>query len=320
MKSTGTSLQTLELGIKSDPILYRYSYQWVFALMRELRVEHLQLGSFFELYHLEDSWFHDLRRSAESYGVRVRSCFTAHRELGGLLSEDQRLQRVALQNYRRLIEVAALLGADYCGSNPGAVLRDQMHRKPQAITRYIEAMRELCAYAAGLGLKGLTAEPMSCLAEPPTTSREIDSLMRAFRGIADQRGSATAVPVYLCGDISHGYADADGRVVESNLQLFEAAMPYMCEFHFKNTDERFASTFGFNAEERCRGVVDLEQVICSIWHNRSRWPVARVIGYLELPGPKLGRDYSDATLGRDLSDSIGAIQSAMSSSAAAAAG
>lgn len=320
MKSTGVPMQTLELGIKSDPILYRYSYQWLFGLMRELGVQQLQLGSFFELYQLEDSWFHDLRRSAESYAVRIRSCFTAHRELGGLLSEDQRLQRVALQNYRRLIEVAALLGADYCGSNPGAVLRDQMHRKAQAITRYIEAMRELCAYAAGLGLKGLTAEPMSCLAEPPTTAREIDSLMRAFRGTADHHGTATAVPVYLCADISHGYADADGRVVESNLQLLETAIPYMCEFHFKNTDERFASTFGFSAEERRRGVVELEQVISSIWHNRSRWPVARIIGYLELPGPKLGRDYSDITLGQDLSDSVGAIQAAIRSSTAAVAG
>ncbi|TVR33997.1 MAG: sugar phosphate isomerase/epimerase [Spirochaetaceae bacterium] len=320
MKPTATRLQTLELGIKSDPILYRYSYQWLFALMRELRVEQLQLGSFFELYQLDDSWFRDLRRSAESYGVRIRSCFTAHRELGGLLCEDQRLQRVALRNYRRLIEVAALLGANYCGSNPGSVLRDQMHQKPQAVTRYIEAMRELCAYAAGIGLKGLTAEPMSCLAEPPTTSQEIDNLMRAFRGSADHRGTATAVPVYLCGDISHGYADAEGRVVESNLQLFETAIPYMCEFHFKNTDERFASTFGFSAEEQRRGIVDLEQVIASIWHNRSRWPVSRVTGYLELPGPKLGRDYSDVTLGRDLSDSVSAIQAAMSSSAAAVAG
>ncbi|TVQ41278.1 MAG: sugar phosphate isomerase/epimerase [Spirochaetaceae bacterium] len=320
MKSKGAWLQSLELGIKSDPILYRYSYQWLFALMRELGVEQLQLGSFFELYHLEDSWFRDLRRSAESFGVQVRSCFTAHRELGGLLCEDSRLQQVALQNYRRLIEVASLLGAAYCGSNPGAVLRDRMQHKPQAIARYIDAMRELRVYAAGLGLLGLTVEPMSSLAEPPATAQEINSLMGAFGDPVDCDGTASAVPVYLCGDISHGYADAQGHVIESNLQLFETGIPYMCEFHFKNTDQRFASTFGFSAEEQRRGIVDLEQVIALIWRNRNRWPVASVIGYLELPGPKLGRDYSDGTLGRALSDSVCAIQSAMKARAVAVAG
>ena len=71
------------IGVKSDPIQYRYTYEWLFDLMKEQKVRYLQLGSFFELYMLEDSFFTDLRNLAERRGVEIRSCFTAHRELGG---------------------------------------------------------------------------------------------------------------------------------------------------------------------------------------------------------------------------------------------
>jgi hypothetical protein len=42
----------IELGIKSDPVEYRYSYEWLFRIMEQENVTHLQLGTFFELYQL----------------------------------------------------------------------------------------------------------------------------------------------------------------------------------------------------------------------------------------------------------------------------
>jgi hypothetical protein len=37
------------------------------------------------------------------------------------------------------------------------------------------------------------------------------------------------------------------------------------------------------------------------------WPVREVVGYLEIGGPKLGRDYSDYKLERQLEESIAHI-------------
>ena len=38
----------LQLGIKTDPIEYRYSYDWLFRLLAEEGIRQVQLGSFFE--------------------------------------------------------------------------------------------------------------------------------------------------------------------------------------------------------------------------------------------------------------------------------
>jgi hypothetical protein len=185
-----------------------------------------------------------------------------------------------------------------------------MDRKAASIARWLEAIKHLCGDAADKGLKAVTIEPMSCLAEPPTTSAEIVSVMSDLEAFHAEHVSTT-VPVYLCGDISHGYADHNRQVVESNIRLFETGIPYMCEFHFKNTDECFGSTFGFDSAERGRGIVDPDSVIGLIWRNRDRWPVRDLTGYLELPGPKLGRDYSDIVLETQLSESIEVLKAAM---------
>lgn len=179
-----------------------------------------------------------------------------------------------------------------------------------AIERYLASMNELREFAGRHRLEALTIEPMSCLAEPPTTSAEILAFMRYFQE-KDGEQRLSAIPVLLCGDISHGYADEDGVVVESNVDLLEISLPYMGEFHFKNTDHQFSATFGFGSAERSRGIVDLDETINLILTRRDTWPVSQLIGYLELPGPKLGRDYSDKRLSAQLSESVSAIQKAI---------
>ena len=47
----------LKLGMKTDPIEYRYSYDWLFSLLDELDIRYVQIGSFFELYLVEDEFF-----------------------------------------------------------------------------------------------------------------------------------------------------------------------------------------------------------------------------------------------------------------------
>jgi ribulose-phosphate 3-epimerase len=280
------------IGLKTDPILYRYSFDWLFDLLADEGVSLVQLGSFFELYQLEDAYFTDLRERAESRGLRIASVFTAHRELGGFFAGDPAWERVARNSFERLIEVGSLVGAAHVGSNPGAVHRDRMHLKPEGIACYLKHMRELLVYAGERGVECLTIEPMSCLAEPPTLPDELASMAADL----DNCRPSGAARVGYCADTSHGYADESGQVVWSHLELLEASIPYMEELHLKNSDAIYHSTFGFDDEERAAGVIDLREVVRVLEANADKLPRKEIPAYLELPGPKLGRDYSDVEL------------------------
>lgn len=294
---------TLHLGVKTDPVQYRYSYEWLFRLMAEEDVHHAQLGSFFELYQLPDEWFTNLRQLAAAYGVRVSGVFTTHRELGGFFRDEPGWQEAAMRSFRRMIEIAALLGADSAGSNPGSVLRDRMGDKATGIRRYMDAMRELLTYAHRLGVTYVTAEPMSALAEPPTLPSEI-------RGMGDELAAFVAAHpgksarFGYCVDVAHGYADAEQRIRWDHLQLFEATFPWLQCVHLKNTDAHYDSTFGFSEPERARGVIDIPAVRSLLLRDAHHLPVKEVIGYLEIGGPKLGRDYSDPRLEASLRASL----------------
>lgn len=291
----------VKIGIKSDPIEYRYSYEWLFQLMERMGVHYLQLGSWFEMYSLPDRYFLRLRDQAADHGVRIPSCFSAHRELGGFISPDPDVQAVTRNSYRRLIEIGVLVGAESVGASIGAIPRDRIDTREDAIERCLPAMSEVAEYAGRAGLKAITIEPMSSLAEPPSTPDEITYSMERMN--ADDQ----PVPIYFCSDMAHGLADASGSVVHSHMELFERTIPWMWEFHFKNTDARFDSTFGFGADDTKRGIVDLDVVSVLIQANSGRFPREEIVGYLEIPGPKLGRDYSDRLLGEQLTESIEAI-------------
>jgi len=56
---------SLQLGVKTDPIEYRYSYEWLFRILADEGVPHVQLGTFSELYQLPGEFFLQLRRQAD---------------------------------------------------------------------------------------------------------------------------------------------------------------------------------------------------------------------------------------------------------------
>ena len=297
----------VQIGIKSDPVEYRYSYEWLFKLMERIGVHYLQLGSWFEMYSLPDRSFIRLRDQAADHGVRIHSCFSAHRELGGFVLLDPDVQAVTRSSYRRLIEIGVLVGAESVGASVGAIPRDRMDTKQEAIERCVPAIAEMAEYAGRAGLKAITIEPMSSLAEPPSTPDEMTYFMERLN--ADDQ----PVPIYYCSDVSHGLADEYGSVVHSHMELFEHTIPWMWEFHLKNTDARFESTFGFGRADSGRGIVDLNVVAECIRANGGRFPREEIVGYLEIPGPKLGRDYADRLLGEQLTESIEAISKVLPS-------
>lgn len=293
----------LPVGLKTDSVQYRYSYQWLFRLLAEEGIQHAQLGSFFEMYWLPDDYFVNLRREAGQFGVRISTVFTTHRELNGWFRPEPGWEAVSFRAYQRMIEVGALLGADAVGGNPGAVLRDQMATKPDGIRRYVAAMKKLMGYAHERGVSALLIEPMSCLAEPPTLPDEIAAICAELAAHHAAHPASTS-PAGYCVDIAHGYLDEAGGLGYDHVALFRATLPYLRTVHLKNTDARFDSTFGFSAAERQRGIVQVETFRDILLENADVLPVREVVGYLEVAGPKLGRDYSDCKLEGLLRESL----------------
>ncbi len=158
-------------------------------------------------------------------------------------------------------------------------------------------------YAHDHGLEYLAIEPMSCLAEPPTTPDEIRRMAEELLAYHDAHPTTT-VPVGYCVDISHGYVNREREVIWNNMTLFEAGLPYAHHIHLKNTDNIFNSTFGFLPEERERGIVDVAAVRDLLLSNADIIPMSELICYLEIGGPKTGRDYSDYLLEDQLRGSL----------------
>lgn len=294
---------TLQLGVKTDPTEYRFSYPWLFRLLADEGMQYVQLGTFFEIYQLPDEYFHRLRREAEDQGLRIHSIFTAHRELGGFFNDEPGWEALARRNFERLIEVGALLGAQSVGSNPGAVYRDRMDTKRRGTQCYVRHLKELMQFAHEQGVPWLTVEPMSCLAEPPTVPGEIRQMADELDEWHRAHPDSTARVGY-CTDIAHGYADQEGTICHDHLELLEATLPHLYELHLKNTDNRYCSTFGFGEADRQRGIVEIEPVRQMLLARAADLPVPELVGYLEIGGPKLGRDYSDHGLAQQLRDSL----------------
>ncbi|XOV90938.1 MAG: TIM barrel protein [Bacteroidota bacterium] len=298
----------IKLGIKTDPITTRYSFDWLFDLLVEEGIKFVQLGAFFEMFHMDsDDYFLRLREKAEKRELKIKSMFSAYREFGGFFYDDPEMEKATRKMYEKYIQIAGILGLDYAGTNPGAVYRDQFEKKDKGIEVYLSHMKELQSLAYENGLKAFNIEPMSSMAEPPTTPQEMDYMIGVLNDYHKAHASST-VPVWLCGDISHGLADKDQKIQYDNLTLFRHAIPMMSEFHFKNTDKVFGSTFGFSEQELESGIIDLNEIKRICEEHKDRWPVQEVVGYLEIGGPKVGRDYSDPLLGDALRSSLRAIK------------
>ncbi|HTZ52601.1 MAG TPA: TIM barrel protein [Spirochaetia bacterium] len=293
------------LGVKSDPIESRYSFEWLFDLMNGCGVHRLQMGSSSPVYFAGDDYFRGLRRTAEKKGVQITSMFSSHRDLG-FGHRDPTLEESTRRGWERFIHVCSVVGAQSVGSNASLVMRDQPDTREPGLRMFIQQMKSLLETARQSGLQALTVEPMSSVYELPSTPEDI----RRICGELDAWHAAhpdTTVPLQLCGDISHGLADADGTVTHDNWSLFEMQVPWMREFHFKNTDSIFNSTFGFGPEERKKGIVDLGRLRALVLAHAGRFPCSELTGYLEIAGPKVGREYADRHLERMLVESLQAL-------------
>jgi ribulose-phosphate 3-epimerase len=88
----------------------------------------------------------------------------------------------------------------------------------------------------------------------------------------------------------------------------QATLPYLREIHLKNTDRLFNATFGFSETERAQGIIQVERIRDVLLTHAEVIPVNEVVGYLEIGGPKTGRDYSDFKLEGMLRQSLRYLQ------------
>jgi ribulose-phosphate 3-epimerase len=158
-------------------------------------------------------------------------------------------------------------------------------------------------YAREHGLGWLTTELMSSFAEPPCSAAEMKEIGSRLCRYHERHPDRT-VRYGFCADISHGWVNENMEELQNNEDYFTAAAPYLYEFHFKNTDRIYRETFGFEQENLKKGIVDVHRIHSILFHNQDKLPVSPIVGYLELPGPKIGRDYSDIELGRMLRESL----------------
>ena len=172
-------------------------------------------------------------------------------------------------------------------------------------------MKKLMHHAASCGVKTLAIEPMSCLAEPPTLPGEITDMAEELMAYHGEHAEDTARIGY-CFDISHGYVDDTRRVRHTSVELLDTALPYITEIHLKNTDALHESTFGFTPTDLKKGIIDVESFRDRLLANSAQLPVRDLVGYFEVGGPKLGRDYSDRDLEESLRISIRYLREAFS--------
>ncbi len=119
-----------------------------------------------------------------------------------------------------------------------------------------------------------------------------------------RKHATTTAKVGYCVDVAHGYANRTQQIIHDHVALLDASVPYLYELHLKNTDALYNSTFGFSESERKRGIIDVAPLLRRLQTQAARLPVKVIGAYLEIGGPKTGRDYSDCHLEKALLDSL----------------
>ena len=115
---------TLHLGVKSDPIESRYSFDWLFDLMKGCGVHRLQMGTLVPGLLRGGRSFP--RTAALGGGTRDPDHQHVHIPPGARVRQRRSAaRRCRRRGWERMIHVAALVGAECVGSNACVVLRDQ---------------------------------------------------------------------------------------------------------------------------------------------------------------------------------------------------
>jgi D-erythrulose 1-phosphate 3-epimerase len=213
--------------------------QWATFVRDDLGVEVVQLT-----FDLIDPWWPDpersaiisrIRRAADSRGLTIHSACVglAHYVPGGLLDPDSDARALAVQWWRRAIDVAAELEVTAVGGPLGSMTAADAAHPRRAAVRWddlVEQVTALCEYAAKADL--------GFLIEPTPIPREIPSTIVQGQQLLSDLDDAGAPGTAILLDIGHTVYEPLYGPSTSHGEWIRALGDRIGVIHLDNTDRR----------------------------------------------------------------------------------
>lgn len=216
-----------------------------------------------------------VRRAADAHGVSIHSSFTGLGAYGTnlLLSDDAEERDQAERWYRRIIELAGLMGTTMTGGHVGAA-GVATSRDPRALeerrAQQVEAMLRLADHARDNGLDALLFENLAVPREYGHTIAEALEL--------EARLDGSAVPWLLCLDLGHPAALTTGGESDDPTAWLRTMWRRTPVLQLQQSS-RGADRHGpFTAESNIEGGVQREAVYAAV----DARPERELYGFLEV--------------------------------------
>ena len=199
-----------------------------------------------------------VRQVAQEYGIKVHSAFAglAYYTYNGLLHSDPVAREIAMEWWKRAIDVTVEVGADICGGPLGGlsiVEATNQNDIDQLYNEQTNRVLELCDIAKKAGLTQWLVEATPLLREYPHTVEQAQKM-------SDELADA-AIPVRFVLDVGHAlYQPLYGP--DANTEEWLTGLgDKIGLLHLQNTDFQSDSHWGWPDE---RGLFDVPEFVNSI--------------------------------------------------------
>ena len=245
-------MSQVNFGINLSFAVKRWPEPYVWA---QIVRETLELDLVQFTFDLIDPWWPEpmrsaltaqVRQAAQAWEISIHSAFVglANYTYNGLLHPDPAGRRIALEWWKRAIDVAAEVGAQAVGGPLGGMSVTDANDPQQRERRYQELMAmvgHLSEVAASAGLQEILVEPTPLTREFPHTVPQAQQLLA---DLADH----TTVPVRYVLDVGHAlYQPLYGP--DASLSQWVDGLPQQIGMiHLQNTDFQSDSHWGWPDE------------------------------------------------------------------------
>lgn len=190
----------------------------------------------------------------DKYGVKIKSVFggVAAYTYSQLLSPTKIQREISVEFFKRMIDLAVLLGADEIGSPIGGMSYEDAKNPITAAELYESAKRSLCEIAE----YGHQKELRQILIEATPLVTEFLYTPQAAKALMTELDGKTKIPVRLLIDWGHAlFNQIPGTMPDMAYWLKECA-PYVGGIHLQQTDGLYDRHWDFTK----KGLVNAELI------------------------------------------------------------
>jgi len=253
----------MRLSVNTGFAVNRYPEPEVWTeIVAESGIKHVQLTTdLLEIRLPEDlvnRQTRDILRACDNQGLSISTIFTgAFTRVNHMAHPDLEVRKWWTNYFKRLVDVAARLGANSVGSHPGILsAKDDQDRgiRKLRVNQNVEAWHQVAEHAKAAGLAQLLWEPMSI-------SREQGETISSARLLQKKLSSGSAIPILMCLDVDHGdVSSTDPRDTDPYVWLEEFAhvAPVI---HLKQTTANKGGHWPFTAAYNVEGRIDPQRVV-----------------------------------------------------------